>query len=175
MYKTQQYVCFNQKTGEIYSIGPSIEEGYQYIEVEDEVIEPIRSYKEKMTDYRVVYNRKQKIFVLKKLDTVSGTNIFRKLKKLQKNDTFDVLLEIDKANKLCYINTDNELLDTINLKNVDFDKDISFSITEKNNPHVLYDIVQFKIGEDIKHPISELENFSVYTDSDVADCVYLEI
>jgi len=175
MYKTQQYVCFNQKTGEIYSIGPSIEEGYQYIEVEDEDIEPIKSYKEKMTDYRVVYNRKEKMFVLKKLSTVSDEIAFRKLKKLQKNSTYDVLLEIDKANKLCYISTDYELLDTINQKNVDFSKDISFSITEKNNPHVLYDLVHFNIGENIKHPISELENFSVYTDSDVADCVYLEI
>lgn len=175
MYKTQQYICFDQKTGEIYSIGPSIEDGYQYIEVEEEVIEPIRSYKEKMTDYRIVYNRKQKVFVLKKLSVVSDDIAFRKLKKLENNSTYDVLLEIDKKKKLCYINTDYELLDTINQKNVDFDKNISFSITAKNNPHVLYNLVQFKIGDDITHSLSVENEFSVYTDSDIADCVYTEL
>ena len=40
---TPQYVCFNQKTGEIFSIGPSIEPGYQYFEVTEEEIEPIKT------------------------------------------------------------------------------------------------------------------------------------
>ena len=35
---TPQYVCFNQQTGEIFSIGPSIEDGYQFIEVTEEEI-----------------------------------------------------------------------------------------------------------------------------------------
>ena len=30
---TQQYVCFDDKTGQILSIGPSIEDGYSFIEV----------------------------------------------------------------------------------------------------------------------------------------------
>ena len=37
---TPQYVCFNQKSGEIYSIGASIEEGYQYFEVSLEEVLP---------------------------------------------------------------------------------------------------------------------------------------
>ena len=44
---TPQYVCFTQGTGEIFSIGPSIEEGYQYMEVTEEQIAPIKSLKEK--------------------------------------------------------------------------------------------------------------------------------
>ena len=50
---TPQYVCFNQKTGEIFSIGPSIEPGYQYFEVREEEIEPIKTFKTNMTDYVV--------------------------------------------------------------------------------------------------------------------------
>ena len=45
---TPQYVCFTQDTGEIFSIGPSIEEGYQYMEVTEEQIAPIKSLKEKI-------------------------------------------------------------------------------------------------------------------------------
>ena len=40
---TPQYVCFNQKSGEIYSIGASIEEGYQYFEVSLEEVLPIKT------------------------------------------------------------------------------------------------------------------------------------
>ena len=63
---TPQYVCFNQKSGEIYSIGASIEEGYQYFEVSLEEVLPIKTFKEKMTDYIVAFDRSDKKFVLKK-------------------------------------------------------------------------------------------------------------
>ena len=51
---TPQYVCFNQKTGDIFSIGPAIAPGYEYFEVSEEEVEPIKTYKEKMTDYVAV-------------------------------------------------------------------------------------------------------------------------
>ena len=63
---TQQYVCFDDKTGQIFSIGPSIEDGYSFIEVTYSEVEPIKTLKEKMTDYVVVYNRKENNPKLKK-------------------------------------------------------------------------------------------------------------
>ena len=58
----KQYVTFDQKTGQILSIGPSYNEGACYIEVSDKEVEPIKSLQEKMTDYIVAYNRKNKVF-----------------------------------------------------------------------------------------------------------------
>ena len=43
----KQYVSFDQKTGQILSIGPSYNEGTSYIEVLDKEVEPIKTLKEK--------------------------------------------------------------------------------------------------------------------------------
>ena len=172
---TQQYVCFDQKTGEIVAVGPGIKEDYQYIPVTDEEIEPIKTYKAKMSDYTVAYNRKEKQFVLKKVSLTNEETSFRKLHKIQQDAMYDVLLEIDISKKLCYINTDIELLDTINQTNLDFDKEVTFSFTKKNDPHVLYDMVTFNIGDSSKKSISIKDEYSVFTDTEVADCVYTEV
>ena len=171
----KQYVCFDQKTGEIFSIGPSIEEGYQYIEVTWNEIEPIKSYKEKMTDYIVAYNRTLKKFVLKKVVHHSYEDSFRKIPLLQDDAGYDVVLEVDKSKNICYINTDYELLKTMKNTNVDINAEVSFSFTKKNNPHVLYSMVKFKLGENKNKPISIFDDYSVYTDSDMANCAYREI
>ena len=48
----KQYVSFTPDTGEIYSIGPcSSHPGYESIEVTEEQIAPIKTYKDKMEDY----------------------------------------------------------------------------------------------------------------------------
>ena len=108
---TPQYVCFDQKSGEIFSIGPSIEEGYQYFEVTEEEIEPIKTFKEKMTDYIVAYNRTAKKFVLKKNIFIEHESKFIQLQKANDSMMYDLLLIVDKETKRCYINTDIELIE----------------------------------------------------------------
>lgn len=171
----KQYVCFNQKTGEIYSIGPNKEDGYQYIEVTEEEIAPIKSYKEKMTDYTVAYNRRLKKFVLKKLVQSNDNTDFRQIPKLNENVMYDVMLEVDKKRKKCYINTDIELLDTMKETNVDIGSEISFSFTKLNDPHVLYGLVKFNLNSKDSKKIELPDSYSVYTDSDMANCVFREV
>ena len=77
---TPQYVCFDQKTGDIFSIGPSVEPGYQHFEVSEEKIEPIKTYKEKMSDYVVAYDRQQKTFLLRKLAVADIGETFGQVK-----------------------------------------------------------------------------------------------
>ena len=60
----KQYISFDQKTGKIFGIGPSIIEGKNYIEATEKEVQPIKTLKAKMTDYLVVYNRKIKQFSL---------------------------------------------------------------------------------------------------------------
>lgn len=171
----KQYVCFDQKTGEIHSIGPSIEPGYQFLEVTEEEIAPIKSLKEKMTDYAVAYNRKLKKFVLKKIVQQNIKLEFRQIPKLEDNSMYDVLLEVDKKAKMCYINTDIELLDTMRNTNVDINTEITFSFTKKNDPHILYDMIKFKLDDMSRKQVRLLDDYSIYTDSDMANCAYREI
>ena len=173
---TPQYVCFNQKSGEIYSIGASIEEGYQYFEVSLEEVLPIKTFKEKMTDYIVAFDRKEKCFVLKKNKFLEyGTNFCEVYKAEEVDAFYDVLLTIDKTKKICYITTGLELLDTMKNTNVDMEKEVTFSLTKKGDPHILFDVVTFGIKSNEKKKLELPNDFSVYTNSDMATCVYQEI
>ena len=172
---TPQYVCFDQKSGEIFSIGPSIEEGYQYFEVTEEEIEPIKTFKEKMTDYIVAYNRTTKKFVLKKNIFIEHESKFIQLQKANDSMMYDLLLIVDKETKRCYINTDIELIDTMKTTNVDLQKEVTFSFTKKGDPHVLYDYVTFNITSTETKPIDIKDTYSVYANSDMATCMYMEL
>lgn len=88
---TPQYVCFNQKTGEIFSVGPSIEEGYQYFAVTEEEIEPIKTFKTNMTDYIVAYNRTEKKFVLKKNIYIEHEAQFTQIMPIDESDRKSVV------------------------------------------------------------------------------------
>lgn len=172
---TPQYICFNQKTGEIFSIGPSIEEGYQYIEASEEEVEPIKSLKEKMTDYVVAYNRTSKQFVLKKNVYLENELKFTEIQPVDELVMYDLLLTIDKKDKRCYINTGIELVNTMKTTNVDLQKEITFSFTKKGDPHVLYDMVTFNIANPKESIVNIKDTYSIYANSDIATCMYKEL
>ena len=172
---TQQYVCFDDKTGQIFSIGPSKEEGYAFIEVTEKEIEPIKTFKEKMTDYVVVYNRKEKQFKLKKTIIQQEQDFYQKINAFVPKQEYDVMLTIDKSSKKCYIDTDEELLDIMKKTNVDLRKEITFSFTKKDDPHVLYNMITFDIDNNKKQKFTINDTFDIYTNSDMARCVYKEI
>ena len=59
--------------------------------------------------------------------------------------------------------------------NIDLRKDVTFSITKKDDPHILYDMVTFNITDKRDKPIKIESKYDVYTNSDMAECVYGEI
>ena len=146
----KQYVSFNQKTGEILSIGPSYEEGTNYVAVSEKEVEPIKTLKEKMSDYLVAYNRKSKEFKLKKVTILEEASQYQKLPKVSSKMDYDILLNVDKKAKVCYINTSDELIDVMKKTNIDVNKKITFSFTKKDDPHILYDMVSFDLTEKTK-------------------------
>ena len=169
---TPQYVCFNQKTGEIFSIGPSIEPGYQYFKVTEE---EIKSFKTNMTDYIVAYNRTEKKFVLKKNIYIEHEAQFTQIMPIDESAMYDLLLTVDNKAKRCYISTGIELLDTMKTTNVDLQKEITFSFTKKGDPHVLYDMATFNIADPKEAKISIKDAYSIYASSDMATCMYKEL
>ncbi len=172
---TPQYVCFNQKTGEIFSVGPSIEEDYQYFAVTEEEIEPIKTFKTNMTDYIVAYNRTEKKFVLKKNIYIEHEAQFTQIMPIDESAMYDLLLTVDNKAKRCYISTGIELLDTMKTTNVDLQKEITFSFTKEGDPHVLYDMITFNIADPKEHTINIKDTYSIYASSDMATCMYKEL
>ena len=169
--ETKQYVCFDSKTGEIFSIGPSQEPEYEYIEVTEDEIEPIQTYKEKMEDYKVIFSSASIKFELRKLENIDIESNFT-LNPVQEKITdpyYDVVFTVDKRNNLCYISTIESL------SNVKFDTNIMFSITKKDDPHFLIKSVDYKVGEETEFSMKADSSYSIYTNSNSLRCVYEEI
>lgn len=172
---TQQYVSFDQATGRIFEVGPEPDITYQYFEIPNELADKFKSSEYTFSDFAVAYDRVRKKFSVKQITTTKAEPTFRKLKRFQEDTMYDLLLEIDIDKKLCYISTDAEILDIVDKANLDFDKEITFNFTQKNDPHVLFDTLTFTIGDTDKQSVSISGDYSVFTDSQVADCVYTEI
>lgn len=172
---TQQYVCFDQKTGDIFSIGPNINENYQHIEISEEQARPFQTMEENMVNYIVAYNRHHKKFVLKKNVYVEPELKFTKILPVDESMIYDLLLTVDKSNKTCYINAGVELIDTMKTTNVDLQKEITFSFTKKGDPHILYDMVTFVIADSTQAKLNIEDEYSIYANSDMATCMYEEV
>ena len=97
-----------------------MEDGYEHLEVTEQELEPIKTFKDKMEDYRVIFERNR--YVLKK---VSSIEKHFNLVKVEKDETFDIKLILDKSQNLCYIST---------IPDMNLDQDIMFSITKSDDP-----------------------------------------
>ena len=169
--ETKQYVCFDSKTGEIFSIGPSQEPEYEYIEVTEEEIEPIQTYKERMEDYKVIFNSVSKKFELRKLANleIESNFVLHQIQEKTTDPYYDIVFTVDKQRDLCYISTIDSL------SNVSFDTSIMFSITKKDDPHFLIKSVDYKVGEETEFSMKADSSYSIYTNSNSLRCVYEEI
>ena len=170
--ETKQYVSFSPDNGEIHAIGPCSEyPGYESIQVTEEQIEPIKSYKDKMEDYKVLFSSVTKKYELRKLENnvIESNFILSKIKEKDKDPYFDIIFSVDKKKNMCYIDTIEEL------SNVKFDSSIMFSITKKDDPHLLIKSVDYTVGEKLNFKVKLDNPYSIYTDSNSLRCVYEEV
>ena len=162
--RTKQYVSFDKNTGEIFGIGPSINESYDYIEITDEQVKPFQTLKENFINWSVKYNKRSKKFELKK-NTQEEEQKFLINELTQPVDNYhDLEFVVDKNKKICYVN------------NLDLQHDITqltFYITEKGDPHILLNTFDFQIDKKTEYDFA-YDSYSVYTKNLFADCVVKE-
>lgn len=164
---TPQYVCFTKAKGEIFSIGPNQEEGYDYIEITEEQVKPFQESKENMFDWKVVFDKRKKKFELRKNIIENAVEFpFVELSNVR-DEYHDVVFVVDKKQKTCYITTNNIEHNS--------DKDIRFTITKKGDPHILYKIVTFNFDEQKQIPFNIDSKYSVYSKNKFLDCAVKEI
>lgn len=167
MTSTQQFISFSKHTGEIFSIGPSQEDGYDHLPVSDEAVKPFKDFKENMVDWKVVFNKRLKNYELRR-NTQDIDSVFLFSEVMSHSDGYhDVELVIDKQSKTCYINTNN-LPSNI-------EHQIQFSITKKGDPHFLYASYNFDLREDTKFTFECQNEYSVFTKNKFVECVVREI
>ena len=164
---TPQYVCFKRTEGEIFSIGPNIEEGYEYIEITQQQALPFQELTENIVFWKVVYNKRNKQFELKKSVVDSDFEFpFVELPNVV-DDKHDIEFIIDKQQKVCYIKTNDIEHNS--------DKTINFTVTKKNDPHILYNTFEFELDDEVRIPFFTSDPISVYCKNKFLDCAVREI
>jgi hypothetical protein len=168
------YVYFDSITGKIEKISSKKENDkkFKVLKVKFSLVKDLVDGKKRLEDYCVIYNSKIKDFEILELEkNLYVKNINNSLFKVDKNlvakkDKIDVLIQQDNKNK-------NWIF--IFNKKINFLKNVNdymfFSITEKNDPNILYRTISFSIT-DLKNNIinipykyeveSDIESTSIF-------------
>ena len=169
------YVYFDKQTGKIEKISSNDNQidDCKSIKVKHSSIDKLVSGEHRLEDYRVLYNPKIKDFEISKLqENTNLQNVNNSLLKISKSATadkenFDVVIEQNNK-KECwnfYINKNINFLENVN-------DVMCFSITESNDPNVLYRTIMFNVSSLIDNFISvpyvydsekDIKNVSVFT------------
>ena len=171
-YTPPMFVNFDMSTGDIDSVGPNKSDTLNSLEVTYGAVERILTFKDKKSDYKVVFNTLNKEFELKHQSEVQ--TVYQGFLKVEENITEpDVeLLYSPKHKKIELIVSDKvkEVLETTNINS-----EVFFSITEKDNPHVLYALLHADLRKQNTFVYTYNENFSIYTKRQFAKYNYRKI
>ena len=166
------YVNFEMSTGEIYSVGPTKSEEYQAIEVSYGEVERILNFKDKQSDYKVVFNTVDKKFELTHQSEVQS--VYQGFIKLESGvDDPDVELVYSAKHSKIDVLTNDSVKDVLDKTNIS--SEVYFSITEKDNPHVLLRLLKCDLRKQNTFIFDTDRNISVYTKRQFAKYNYRKI
>jgi hypothetical protein len=169
------FLYFDKQTGKIEKITnkQSNDQKYESLKVKLSLVEDLINGKQRIEDYRVVYNSKIKDFEIIKIEenfcARDINNILLKINKTVKfdADSYDVVIQQNNKTKSWNIDVNSNINFIKNVNNILF-----FSVTEKNDPNILYRTIMFDalklVDNSIQIPYiyeneSDLNNISVYT------------
>lgn len=169
------YVYFSSATGMIEKISNKFDEetDLKILKVKYNLVKDLINGKRRIEDYGVLYNSKAKDFEILELEkNINIRNINNSLLKINKSsnaekEKVDVLVQQDNKNQCWnfFINSKINFLKNVN----DF---MFFSITEKNDPNILYRTISFNVADSQNNCISipyiyetekDIEKISVFT------------
>jgi len=163
------FVNFDISTGEIESVGPSKSDTMESIEVSYGEVERILEFKDKKSDYKVVFNTLNKSFELKHESEVQA--VYQGFIEVEQNmDHADIEILFSPKNQMIEIFTDIRLLNILDTTSIN--SEVTFSITEKDNPHVLYSLLQADLRKQNKFLYTGSKTFSIYTKRQFAKYSY---
>lgn len=136
------YVQFKQDTGEITGISPRPSANHHDIEVPLEEVTAILEGKERKRNYRVEYEPKKKKLALvnqheKQFDGASVQDYIYEIPESKQQDS-DISVIQDSTNRCWKILLGNSLQKNLKKQGLRLNKQLSFSITAKHDPNILY-------------------------------------
>lgn len=155
--------------GQILKIAKSAMENTDYIKVDVEELKPIIDGTSSMMDYCVEYDFLEKKYKLKNVKAAEEEKKVTNFLHRVADDLVDADVKIikDNVNKKWRLVINESLLESLKDKNIKVDPTMGFfSITKKDNPNVLYRMLQFpdSLEIDFKNNFEfDNEEFSIYT------------
>jgi len=173
-FTPKQYVTFEKLTGDVITVGPSYDDALDYIEVEYNQVEPILSFKESKDVYKVVYDTKIKNYKL--VNRKEETVVYDSIQKFTDyNDDYDIKAQIKYNKNIIQFEMNSELRQVLSDKAL-LNEDFTFSITKKDNPHYLLEMIKVNFSKNKTRRFTFKPNeFSIYTKGSFSKYVIEEI
>ena len=173
-FTPKQYVTFEKLTGDVVTVGPSYDDALDYIEVEYKQVEPILSLKESKDVYKVVYDTKIKNYKL--VNRKEETVVYDSIQKFTDyDDDYDIKAQIKYKKSSVKFTLNEELMKALSDKAL-LNEEFTFSITKKDNPHYLLDIIKVNFSKNQPYKFTFFPNeFSIYTKGSFSKYVIEEI
>lgn len=172
---TKKYVYFNE-SGEIMSVGNSIDETGNYIEVEFNEVANLITGQEQLHQYQVIFDTVKKTYVLRHKfnDEEVVFDINSQIHKIPRlfNSNADLVVKQDLNKKMWIFSLNETIKENLKNKTLSVNKPLIFSFTRFNDPHQLEKFITIELNElvtkDVEIPFTtqiELDIFalSVYT------------
>ena len=169
-YEIVYKVYFDKNTGNILSIS-NVEQDIEDSFVAD--IDDIRPYingEKSITRHKVIYDIKTSAYVIvdkyKKIESDVNDNVY----KIEQQNKAQVLVQYTKSTNKWKITLSDTAKKDLSTKKELINQRLQFSITQKNNPHILYEYFTTTVEVLLDEPIIidsqsryDFDNFSVYT------------
>lgn len=163
MSQTMMYVRFERDTGKILGISPKLE-NENSIPVPLSEVSDLLEGRERRRNYRVNYNPKTKQLELCDLhqQTFDGASVNDFIYEIPENKTgdADITIEQDVPNTCWRVKLGTQLKKNLKKKRVKLNTVISFSITAKHDPNILYKTLSVDFSQ-ILNDNYAIANFSM--------------
>lgn len=165
------YVNFDKKTGDIYSIKNHKNDSDSFFAISHEEAIEFNSRNKIIENYSVVWDKQQKSYKLQKKADMTIETIKNMIMEVLPNiEETDVVILKDYKNKEWKITVANDTPEKYNNGEVIASDFLHFSVTEKQNPHILYRTLIINISELFQSPV--ILPFDDYDDKHLLYSVY---
>ena len=149
----KRFVSF-QDDGTIYKISKHIDERYKHLEVEFDEVQDFIEGKKSLLQHKVEYDFVDKTYVIKSQQQVDEDKLMwsfiYEIPTERPNDN-QLVITRDKKEKVWRLVVDENFQKDLDRQNITVDiSKYYFSITKKHDPNVLYKLIRFTDGNEIK-------------------------
>jgi hypothetical protein len=147
----ERYAVFNPDTGEVLSVPNYKPDDGSYIEVDFKEVEGILLGNEQLSHYRVEFSKSKKVYELKSrlIDEIDSYNVNDLIYELPTRKTKNADLTITQNTKdTCWkISIGGNLKSNLLSQKLSLNNKLSFSVTRKDDPNILYKTLKFDFTE----------------------------